>query len=115
MPVVAPGGGGRQRHQNRLGAAAGHLTGFIGVIGGLAVIALSLNHRRVPPALLIIAVVVAASPFAIVTWWSIITPVTAAQIIVIAAVLGHQDRDPAQNRDLMPTRTHQVETEAEAR
>ncbi len=57
-----------------LGATALGLTGLIGILGGLVVLAVLALRTRLPLALGLALLAVATLPFALLTWWSVAVP-----------------------------------------
>jgi hypothetical protein len=68
-----------------LGIAAQGTPGALGIIGGLATLALLAGRGRIPLPLALRILLLAVAPFALMTWWSLVTPVIAVLIIVIGA------------------------------
>jgi hypothetical protein len=66
-----------------LGATALGLAGLLGILGGIAVLALLVSSARLPRRLGRLLLVAAALPFAALTWWSVVTPLLAILMVGI--------------------------------
>ena len=68
-----------------LGATELGITGLVGIVGGILVLAAAAGHGRTPRRCRTPFLFVAVAPFAVLTWWSVVTPLIALLAIAIGS------------------------------